>query len=153
MTCNRLLIQLTKNLLVDYDRYENKDIKVIGYPGHPHSDCLVNDKFDYLSWIQQHNTFSTIKVEGLENIEKIKSNFSRFNLKNIHLFVSQKYGHSFNWHKDNVNVYLHVIKGQKIVLLKNKRIILNPGQGVYIPRHHIHKVHSRANTWALSIGY
>ena len=153
MICNRTLLQLTKDLLVDYHRYENQTIKVIGYPGHPHADCLVNEKFDYLSWLQRYKTFPAIKVEGLESINDIAANFTRFDIKNIHLFVAQRYGYSFNWHKDDVNVYLHVIKGQKIVLLRNKRIVLNPGQGAYIPRHHIHKVHSRANTWALSIGY
>jgi len=103
--------------------------------------------------VQQYKTFPAIKVEGLESVNDIAVNFARFDIKNIHLFVAQRYGYSFNWRKDDVNVYLHVIKGQKIVLLRNKRIILNPGQGVYIPRRHIHKVHSRANTWALSIGY
>ena len=153
MICNRELLQLTKGLLVDYDRFENNDIRIIGYPGYSHTDCLVKDKFDYGSWLQQYSIFPTIKVEGLETIDAIKSKFSRFDIKNIHLFVAQRPGYSFNWHKDDVNVYLHVIKGQKIVLLRNKRIVLNSGQGVYIPRQHVHKVHSRANTWALSIGY
>lgn len=153
MIYNRALIQLTKDLPVDYSRFENKNIRVIGYPGYSHVDCLVNDKFDYLTWIQSFTTFPIIKVEGLENINEIRNKFNKFDVKNIHLFVNQKPGFSFNWHKDDVNVYLYVLRGQKVVLLRNKRIVLNPSQGVYIPRGHIHKVFSRTNTWALSVGY
>jgi mannose-6-phosphate isomerase-like protein (cupin superfamily) len=126
---------------------------VIGYPGYPHTDCIVNSKFDYVTWVKEHKKYSTIKIEGIEDIDQIRSMFNRFTIKNIHLFVSQRPGYSFNWHKDSVNVYLYVIKGRKTVLLKNSRVVLNPGQAMVIPRNHIHKVISKANTWALSIGY
>lgn len=153
MNYNRELLLLTKDLLVDYNRFENNDIRVIGYPGYLHADCLVNTKFDYLTWIRDYKNYSAVKVEGLETIDAIKSKFKKFTVKNIHLFVAQKFGYSFNWHRDNLNVFLYVIKGRKTVFLRDRKIILNPGQGVIIPKHHTHKVYSRADTWALSVGY
>jgi mannose-6-phosphate isomerase-like protein (cupin superfamily) len=73
--------------------------------------------------------------------------------KNIHLFVTQETGVSFKWHRDDVNVYLYVLKGTKIVQLRNKTVTLKTKQGIVIPRKHIHRVFSKAGTVALSVGY
>jgi len=107
----------------------------------------------YAEWINSSNQYPVIKVEGIESIKQIVRAFNNFPVKNIHLFVSQKDGTSFKWHRDSLNVFLYVLKGQKIVHLHNRKILLNPGNGIIITKGHLHKVFSKHNTWALSIGY
>jgi mannose-6-phosphate isomerase-like protein (cupin superfamily) len=145
--------KLLADHLLDYAKYEQGLIKVIGHPDYKHSDCIVKDFFTFSQWIEQHKSYPVIKVEGLETDPDISSCFDKINFKNIHLFVNQKFGYSFNWHKDDVNVLLHVIKGQKTVYIRNKKVILHPGQHVIIPKGHLHRASSIQNTWALSVGY
>jgi mannose-6-phosphate isomerase-like protein (cupin superfamily) len=149
MTVSKLLA----DQLLDYSKYEQGLIKVIGHPDYKHSDCIVKDFFTFSQWIEQHKSYPVIKVEGLETDHAVSSCFNKINFKNIHLFVNQKFGYSFDWHKDDVNVLLHVIKGRKTVYIRNKKVILHPGQHVIIPRGHLHRVSSMQNTWALSVGY
>jgi len=144
--------QLSDQLL-DYDKYEQGLIKVIGHPDYKHSDCTVKDFFTFSQWIEQHKSYPVIKVEGLETDPGIGSWFDSIKFKNIHLFVNQKFGYSFNWHKDDVNVLLYVIKGRKTVYIRNKTVLLHPGQYVIIPKGHLHRISSMQNTWALSVGY
>jgi hypothetical protein len=142
-----------KDELTSYERFANNDIKVIGYPGYLNSDCTVRNKFSFSEWVCSHNQWPVIKVEGIETISAVSNNFKRFNPTSIHLFVSQKTGYSFKWHKDNVNVFLYVIRGKKIVQVKNKTYSVGPGSGVYIPKNDLHRVFSFKDTWALSVGY
>lgn len=143
---------MLQDQITDYDRYASGQLKVIGYPDHPRSDCTVMDKLSYPMWINDYTKYPVIKVEGLESLELIRGIFPKLKTKSIHLFVNQRYGYSFNWHRDDCNVFLFVIKGQKTAWVRDRRYILNPGQGVMIPKGHLHRVRSIANTWALSIG-
>jgi len=145
------LYKSVKNELTSYNRYESGQLKLIGVDNYQHSDYVVKNKLSFLEWIGQKDKMPIIKIEGIENIKKVKSHFTRCN--NIHLFVHQKTCYSFNWHKDDVNVYLVVLKGKKIVYVKSKKIVLKSGQGVCIPKGHLHKVFSNKGTWALSVGY
>jgi mannose-6-phosphate isomerase-like protein (cupin superfamily) len=145
--------KLLADQLLDYAKYEQGLIKVIGHPDYKHSDCTVKDFFTFSEWIEQHEQYPVIKVEGLETNTIVRSQFERIKFKNIHLFVNQKFGYSFNWHKDDVNVLLYVIKGRKTVYIRNKTVVLHPGQHVIIPKGHLHRVSSVQNTWALSVGY
>jgi mannose-6-phosphate isomerase-like protein (cupin superfamily) len=139
---NGKLYQLVKDEILSFDRYNSGEIKVIGFPGFKNIDCIVKDKLSYAKWIEQYNNYSTIKVEGLM-IEKFND---------VHLFVNTKNGYSFKWHKDTVDVFLYVIKGQKKLQVKNKTYILSAGQGAFIPKGQLHRAFSKKDTWALSIG-
>lgn len=144
------LYRAVRDQLLDYTKFEQGLIKIIGYPGYPHGDVVANKKMDYMEWLANYTSYPVIKVEGLE-IEV--PYFTPFAIKDIHLFVHQKYGQSFKWHKDEVNVYLYVLRGFKRVHVRNKVYNLHPGQGCIIPSGHLHKAVSTQGTWALSIGY
>ena len=136
-------MQLVRDEIVSYDRYSTGELKVIGYPGFANTDCVIKDKLSYAQWLENHLHYSTIKVEGLA-IEKFTD---------VHLFVNTRSAYSFKWHKDSVNVYLYVIKGQKRLQVKNKTYLLTAGQGAFIPKGQLHRAFSKKDTWALSIGY
>lgn len=142
-TSNQRLLQSVRNEILSYDKYTSGELKVIGYPGFPNTDCIVKDKLSYADWLSAHLHYSTIKVEGL-CIEKFTD---------VHLFVNTRSAYSFKWHKDNVDVFLYVIKGHKCLQVKNKTYRLIAGQGAFIPKGHLHRAFSKKDTWALSIGY
>jgi mannose-6-phosphate isomerase-like protein (cupin superfamily) len=135
--------------LLSFQRYDQNEIVGI----RDSLDIFIQDKMTFGEWVNSYKDYSTVKVEGIESIPSVLRRFKRLNPKNIHMFITQKTGKSFNWHKDSVNVYLYVVRGQKIVHLKNKRHIVSSGQGVFIPKNHLHKVFSKAGTLALSVGY
>lgn len=147
------LLPILNEQLLAYENYEQGLLKIIGYPGYTDSDCRVCDMMSYSEWIATHQTYSTIKVEGIESINEVRNCFNKVSVKNIHLFVNQKYGYSFNWHRDNVNVLLHVLKGKKTVHVLDKVSKLYSGKYVVIPKGHLHRVCSIKDTWALSVGY
>jgi mannose-6-phosphate isomerase-like protein (cupin superfamily) len=118
-----------------------------------HSDCPVQDFFTYGQWLEHYHNYPVIKVEGIEQLALVREQFKRVNPKSIHLFVNQKFGYSFNWHRDNVNVLLYVLSGKKTLHLENRVFDIFPGQYAVIPRGQSHRVSSTANTWALSVGY
>jgi len=139
-------IRQLRSYINSYDHYELGLSKIIGYSNYRYGDTIVNNVMSYREWITTNTKYPIIKIEGLE----LDFNIS---CKNIHLFVHQQHGLSFNWHSDDVNVLLHVIKGRKIVYMRNRRIILQAGQHIKIPKGIRHRVVSTKNTWALSIGY
>ena len=145
------LCSLLKDEPLSYNRYNSEQLKVIGFENYKHSDCIVKNKMSYSDWIFQKDKFPVIKIEGIEDIKKVMLHFPK--CKNIHMFVHQKSCRSFNWHTDNVTVFLFVLKGRKVVHIKSRKIVLTPGKGVIIPKGHLHKVFSNKGTWALSIGY
>lgn len=146
------LYGLVRGEPTNYYRYMSSHLKMIGYPGFPNTDCYVNLKEGYGWWINNYHTLPVIKVEGLEDNPQLVNAFELLDPKDIHLFIAQRTGHSFKWHKDTLDVFLYVIRGYKRVFLKNQVYTLGPGQGVVIPRGHLHKVFSRKGTWALSVG-
>lgn len=146
------LLSLVKSEIISFNRYYSKDLKVIGLPDYPHTDAIVRDQVSFADWVEMQPSVPVIKVEGIENIAKVRKYFKQFKVTDIHLFVSQKTRYSFKWHKDTVNVYLYVLKGKKRVFIKNKIYELCAGQGVIIPKGHLHRVFNSKNTWALSVG-
>jgi mannose-6-phosphate isomerase-like protein (cupin superfamily) len=152
MINNSKILKLVKDQHLDYSRYESGELKVIGHPDHRHSDYCVNEFHSYIEWVKDYQKYPVIKVEGIENIKKIKDAFD-LPVDNIHLFVSQNFGISFNWHRDDVNVFLYVLKGQKRLWVRDKQYIINARQGVLIPKGHLHRVRSKKGTVALSVGY
>jgi mannose-6-phosphate isomerase-like protein (cupin superfamily) len=147
-----LLPILTEQLL-DYNNYEQGLLKIIGYLGYPDSDCKVCDMMSYSEWVATYQKYPTIKIEGIESIDEVRNRFNKVSVKNIHLFVSQQYGYSFSWHRDSVDVLLCVLKGKKTVHVRDKVSTLYTGQHAIIPKGHLHRVSSIADTWALSVGY
>jgi mannose-6-phosphate isomerase-like protein (cupin superfamily) len=141
---NKLLNQ-TKPIIFDYERYESGELKIIGHPDIGNSDVSVRDCMSFGQWLETYKVYPIIKVEGLERILDINST-------SIHLFYNQKTSRSFNWHTDEVTVDLLVLRGWKSLQIKNKKIILTHGQTARIPKGHLHRAFSRAGTWALSIG-
>ena len=144
------MIELLKSEIESYDRYQNNQIFYIDENG---KDFSVKDSFSYSQWLKKIIEYSTIKVEGLENNHFITSNFLRFKINSIHLFYKNKKGFSFNWHKDDTNVYLYVIGGRKKVFIEDNIYWVGNGDGVHIKKGQKHKVESDDQTWALSIGY
>lgn len=147
---NRKLYNNCRDQIISYERYQSGELKVIGLPGLMHTDTVICNKFSYADWIKNYSKYSVIKVEGMETII---DEFKQFKPRDIHLFVSNKTSFSFNWHKDNVNVFLYVIKGYKKLQVKSKTYILTAGQGALIPKGHLHRAFSKKDTWALSVGY
>lgn len=144
------LYKAVADQITDYNRFEQHNIRVIENPGRSGSDTCVSRIMDYPKWIANYKQYPVIKVEGIEDTI---SNFPPFAVKDVHLFVHQKYGQSFKWHKDDVNVYLYVLRGFKRLHVQNRVYDLYPGQGCIIPKGHLHKAVSNQGTWALSIGY
>ena len=145
------MIRLTKTLkneITSYDRYVSGELKFI-LNG---SDNIVKDFYSYAEWINRYHEFSTIKVEGI-TLSAREARYFGVKIKDVHLFFSQHSGYSFHWHKDSVNVILMVLKGKKMVWIRNKKYRLGAGQQVGIRRGELHRVQSKENTWALSIGY
>lgn len=142
---NRLreLLPLLKQQIISYDRYESGELRVIGYPGFLNSDINVCERMSYVQWIESHQSYPIIKVEGLENV------ISGF--KSVHLFYNQKHRRSFKWHTDPVDVQLYVLRGTKFLQVRNKNYKLVAGQFVRIPKNHLHRAYSVADTWALSL--
>lgn len=138
--------------LFSHERYLLGQLSIFGYDQYKHTDTIVSNVMSYSDWINSYKDFNGIKVEGLETTN-LPKHFKSIKVKNIHLFLNQKSGFSFKWHSDDLNVFLYVVKGYKRVYIKNKMFKLQAGEGVYIPKHTLHKVFSDKNTWALSIGY
>lgn len=140
---SKQLMTLMKQEIVSYDRYQSGQLKVIGYPGFPNSDVTVCEFMNYIDWVNTCQKYPIIKVEGLENIIPVSNS--------VHLFYNQKSRHSFKWHSDPVNVQLHVLRGTKMLQIKNKTYKLVAGQSAMIQKHYLHRAYSVAGTWALSI--
>lgn len=146
------LLPILKNQILDYNNYEQGLIKVIGFPGYAQEDRRVDQELSYSQWIGNYQSFPVIKVEGLERLD-LKLNLPKVRIKNIHLFYNQKFGYSFNWHRDDVNVILAVLQGRKYFQSSLGSKFLYPGSYAVIPKGRAHRVCSNADTWALSIGY
>lgn len=138
--------------ILDPNRYLLGQLSIFGYGNYKHSDTIVSNVMSYSDWVSNHKLYTGIKVEGLETSD-LSKHFKNIKIKNIHLFLNQKTGFSFRWHRDDVNVFLYVVKGYKRVYIKNKVLNLKAGEGVYIPKRTLHKVFSNKDTWALSVGY
>lgn len=147
------LLQLLRQQILDYDNYNQDLINIIGYPGYPHTDCKVKDIVSFSEWISSYQTYPVIKIEGIEKLDPVKRHFNNISVKNIHLFINQKFGYSFNWHRDNINVLLYVLSGKKTLYIRDKVFEIYPKQYAIIPKGHLHKVRSIDNTWALSVGF
>lgn len=143
MNRTRELLPLLKQQIISYDRYESGDLRVIGYPGFLNSDIVVRERMSYVQWLESHQSYPIIKVEGLEDV------ISGF--KSVHLFYNQKHRRSFKWHTDPVDVQLHVLSGTKFLQVKDKNYRLVAGQSARIPKNHLHRAVSTADTWALSM--
>lgn len=145
------MISRLKDQIESYSNYENNLIFYIDKDGRDHS---VKENFSYDNWLRVWDEQLTIKVEGLENDGIIKSNFPHIKwIKNIHLFVKLRPGFSFDWHRDDINVYLHCVQGKKMVFVEDNKYTISTNEGVNIKKGELHKVRSNKNTWALSIGY
>jgi mannose-6-phosphate isomerase-like protein (cupin superfamily) len=126
--------------ITSYVLYESGDTKYIK----DHKDSVVKDNLSYGEWVATYDTFPTVKVDGLENILPIKAD-------TVHLFVNNESNYSFDWHKDDVNVFLYVVKGKKTVYIESEVYEVTEGHGIDIPKGNLHKVYSETGTWALSI--
>jgi mannose-6-phosphate isomerase-like protein (cupin superfamily) len=126
--------------ITDYNAYESGDVKFIK----DYKDYAVKDAVSYGQWVANYRSFPVIKINGLENLLSIDS-------ETVHLFVNNESNYSFDWHKDDVDVFLYVVKGKKKVHIEQDTVELSEGEGVHIPKGSMHKVYSDADTWALSI--
>jgi len=138
--------------VLSYDRYADYQIQVIDKKGNDH---FAKDLISFGKWAEVWKTYPNIKVEGLDDKpyhkKSIDEGFRRVNSN--HLFVNNKGGFSFKEHKDDTNVYLHVLKGEKKVHMLGNVYTVKANNGIHIPEGVYHKVDSKPDTWALSIGY
>ena len=132
--------EILKDAVVSYDHYENGNTKYI----QDHIDSIVKDVMSYAQWVTLYHSMPVVKIDGLEEQLPIKSD-------TIHLFLNNDADYSFDWHKDDVDVFLYVVKGKKKVHIEQEVIEITEGKGVHIPKGSMHKVYSDADTWALSI--
>lgn len=147
-----MTIKKLKNLLTDLEFFINGKIKFIGHSEYPNADCRARDFHSYSDWQLCYQNYPVIKIEGLEKFCSIRTLFPNFKITNIHLFVNIKKGLSFNWHKDDVDVYLKVLKGSKVCEFRKSMICLKSGQSIFIAKGVDHRVRSSRGTWALSVG-
>jgi|LakMenEpi03Aug12_release.lakeMendotaPanAssembly.Ray.scaffolds.fasta_scaffold856634_2 mannose-6-phosphate isomerase-like protein (cupin superfamily) len=149
------ILKLLKNEIISVDRYTAGQLIALdrNKVNSGFKSWIANQKFSYTEWVKNINSFTVIKVEGLEDNKVLRKAFNQFKIKDIHLFNSIKTDYSFGWHHDIVNVYLYVLKGKKRVSIRNKTYSVTAGQGIIIPKGYKHRVHNYKDTWALSIGY
>ena len=146
------LFKEIKNEIISFERYQQRQLIAIERINNRSISWHADDKLTYGDWVHSLQSFASVKVEGLEDNAKLVKYFSDKRIKDIHLFHNPKTSYSFNWHYDTEHVFLYVVKGFKIVRIKNKIHHLHSGQGIEIPKGHLHKVLSKKDTWALSIG-
>lgn len=152
-TENLKLLRLVKDEIVSFTRYNEGQLIALDR-NHKSKFRTWNakEKFSYIQWVDLVNSFTAVKVEGLEDNQFLMRCFKKLNIKDIHLFHSFRTDYSFGWHHDTIDVYLYVLKGKKRINIKNKTLTLYSGQGIFIPKGYKHKVFNYKNTWALSLG-
>lgn len=141
--------------ITDFDLFQSGNILVIDKGTGKTLDWPANTRLTYKEWVETYVTYSGFRVSGLEQNKKLLGKINKhFNIraKDLHLFVNQTGGYSFDWHKDDVDVILMVAKGRKHVYTNRRSYCLTPGQFVFIPKGVAHKVYSAKNTVALSVG-
>ena len=139
------------DLIIDTTSFLNEQIYVIDQG----LDWPACSRMSYAEWIQSYTQFSNIKINGLESNPKLMRRFShQFNktAKDCHLFINQLGGQSFDWHRDELDVILLVVKGRKRVYTNKGAVSLCKGKSTYIPAGRMHKVVSIPGTVALSFG-
>lgn len=141
---NCSLAKLARNEILSYEKYENGELKIIGYLTLNNQDVQVKDVMSFSKWIETYSVYPVIKVEGLERELDLCSN-------SVHLFYSQQDGLSFNWHTDDVNVLLYVVQGEKLLQFEDEEYHLTEGDSAVIPKGTLHRVNSKCGTIALSI--
>lgn len=147
------LLRLVKDEISSYDRYNNNQLLALDRSvATGFVSWQASEQFTFSEWIEKIETFTVIKVEGLEDNKKLIKVLRPLNIKDIHLFNSIKTDYSFGWHHDTTDVYLFVLKGKKRISIRNKTYFLNSGEGILIPKGHKHRVFNYKDTWALSIG-
>jgi glyoxylate utilization-related uncharacterized protein len=137
--------QLKKSSLLTRGHFDNDNIKVIGLSHAVHTDTSINKLVSFENFIKWQKHWPIIVIENANKIIKSK------NIIDIHVFIHNKAGYSFSWHKDETHVFLYVIKGKKIVDILNKKVLIKQNQGIFIPAKTMHKVRSIKGTVALSI--
>ena len=152
----QLWISRLKDEIQSHDRYNARQIFYIDDEGR---DREVKEHMTYGEWLREYERFKTIKVEGLEEtkwitecVDEVVHNITGKKRSNIHLFVNQKPGVSFKSHKDDLDVYLYVVKGKKKVSLNGEVKPIYDDEGILIEQGVKHFVDNEADTWGLSIG-
>ena len=144
------MIDSLYNEVTSYDRFIDYQIQIIDKDGNDH---FAKDLVSFDKWINVWQSYPNIKVEGLDDRNyHTQLEFDR-RINSNHMFVNNIGRFSFKKHKDDTNVYLHVVKGKKFVHMNDEIITVSEGQGIHIPKGFYHKVDSEKDTWALSIGY
>ena len=122
----QLWISRLRDEIQSHDRYNARQIFYIDDEGR---DREVKEHMTYGEWLREYDRFKTIKVEGLEEtkwitecVDEVVHNITGKKRSNIHLFVNQKPGVSFKSHKDDLDVYLYVVKGKKRVNVEGEDI-------------------------------
>jgi mannose-6-phosphate isomerase-like protein (cupin superfamily) len=141
---NHTIVSMLRDEILDYEKYESGELKIIGYPGYKNSDIKVKDVMSFSEWVTTNSFYPIIKIEGLERSLDYRSN-------SIHLFYAQEDSMSFDWHTDDVEVMLYVAQGEKVLQFEDEEYLLKGGDSAVIPRGALHRANSRKNTIALSI--
>ena len=152
----QLWVSRLRDEIQSHDRYNARQIFYIDDEGR---DREVKEHMTYGEWLREYERFKTIKVEGLEEtkwitecVDEVVHNITGKKRSNIHLFVNQKPGVSFKSHKDDLDVYLYVVKGKKKVSLNGEVKPIYDDEGILIEQGVKHFVDNEADTWGLSIG-
>lgn len=140
--------------ITSFSRYEKNQLS---YIDQDYKDFKVTDSMSFGGWINKYKTFPNIIVSGLEDksyhLEILKKFNLNYKINSVILFYNQLGGFSFPEHKDDVSVFLYVVKGAKKIYLDKQPFLIKEEQGITIPKDCSHRVDSLPETWALSIGY
>ena len=146
------LVHEIDDRLIDFNQYFEENIIVID----DGLDWKVNDKLSYREWVESKDLYPTIKLEQFEDCPNINDfldpDLSKY-VEKVNVFVTNAAGTSFDWHTDNLNVYLYVLCGYKRVETPEKEYKLQSNEYALIEKGTKHKVYSDVKTVALSIGF
>lgn len=152
-------------LLQDPDLFIDRRISVITHINQVFDkDFVAIDQFkSYSNYITNlpmlHSHGYGFKITGLETynqaiIDRCDDLFKVWGSRvNVHGYLGYDNGSSFERHKDDCNVWLYVIEGQKRVILDDSEVILNDNEGVLIPKGVYHRIVNTKTNVALSFGH
>lgn len=101
---------------------------------------------------------SVIIIKGLENYNYNIANKARAygHGTTVHLYLNKNKGESFDYHCDPVDVFIHVLYGEKEIYLKTtkgiEKKLLKENDWLEIPQNTAHKVNNLTPCCSLSFG-
>lgn len=151
-------MNIIEKLKSEIKNKEYYDKGLLSYIDFSNTHRWVDKNMSFDDWSKNFSNISTNIHIGSLHIHSLYKNeykemYKNIDFKDIDLFYNLKGGFSFREHTDNCNVYLHVLKGFKIVHMLNSTFMIKENESIIIQKNTLHKVESLPETWGLSIGF